>query len=94
MSRNHVTTALTAVLLTGYALVVAKADDRTARCASLASQWNAAKIEKASSPNLGRAKAWAKSGTQDCAKGTPSRQDDGANEYIQALKLLGVAPKQ
>jgi hypothetical protein len=92
MTRNFVGKALAAMLLTVCATVSSRADN-AARCASLAHQWDAAKTDKASSPNLGRAKAWATSAARDCAKDTPARQEDGANEYIKALKLVGVTPK-
>lgn len=93
MTRKFVGKAIAATLLLACAAINARADNSTSRCASLASQWDAAKTAKASSANLGRAKAWATSAARDCAKDTPSRQADGANEYIKALKLVGVTPK-
>jgi len=92
MTRNFVAKALAVMLLMASAAPGAQADN-AARCASLAGQWNAAKTDKASSPNLGRAKAWATSAARDCAKDTPSRKEDGVNAYIKALKLVGVTPK-
>jgi hypothetical protein len=92
MTRKFAGKAVAAMLLVACATVGARADN-AARCASLAHQWDAAKTDKATSPNLGRAKAWATSAARDCAKGTPARQDDGVNEYIKALKLVGVTPK-
>ena len=85
--------------LSGFALAVAicaatpliaYADD-AARCTSLAGQWKAAKVAKASSPNLPRAKVWAKTAERDCAK--DAHRADGVSEYLQALKILGVTAK-
>ena len=81
------------VLLTVCAPIRSQAEDGTKRCVSLAKQWEAAKIAKASSPKLGAAKVWAKSAARDCAKDTQSRRADGANEYIKALNLVGMPPK-
>lgn len=63
------------------------------RCASLAGQWKAAKTAKASSPGMARAKVWAKSAEHDCAKDSDSHRADGVSEYLEALKILGVAAK-
>ena len=84
---------ITGVFLTMSATFQAQADDSAKRCASLASQWDAAKTAHAASPNFAAAKVWAKSAARDCAKDTQSRREDGANEYIKALNLLGVTPK-
>ena len=81
------------ILLVACTANFARAENSAQRCASLAAQWDAAKTAKASSPNLGRAKAWATTAAHDCAKTEASRQEDGANEYIKALKLVGVTPK-
>ena len=81
------------VLLTMGAAVQAQADDSAKHCTSLSGQWDAAKTAHAANPNFAAAKVWAKSAARDCTKDTQSRREDGANEFIKALKLLGVTPK-
>lgn len=81
-----------ALLLAAASSVAAHAESAAAHCASLAKQWDAAKVAKASSPDLGRAKVWAKSGAHDCARDNASHQQDGVDEYVKALTLLGVTP--
>ena len=86
------TIAIAAVAALALGTLTAQADDTTAKCKSLAAQWDAAKVAKASSPNLGRAKAWAKTGAHDCGKDDASHRSDGINEYTKALEILGVTP--
>jgi hypothetical protein len=70
----------------------ANADDTTARCKSLAAQWDAAKTSKASNPHFAQAKVWAKTAAHDCGRDEPSHRSDGIDEYIKALQLVGVTP--
>lgn len=81
---------IAAVLALTFASAPAHAEDSAARCKSLASQWDSAKVAKATSPNLGRAKAWARTGARDCGRDDASHRADGINEYIKALEILGV----
>ncbi len=86
---------LVLALLAPAALIVLSSSEAMAasRCASLAAQWQTAKAANATNPKLGQAKVWANSAAHDCSKDEALRQSDGADEYIKALKLLGVTPK-
>ena len=69
------------------------APDFAARCQSLAQQWTDAEGTHASNANLGQAKARARTAAKDCASTLPAEQSAGMNQYVTALKLLGVTPK-
>ena len=92
MNRKLSAIALLATFSVALSPSIASADDAS-RCASLANQWKAAKISKATNSNLARAKVWAKSAAHDCAKDSDSHRADGVSEYLEALKSLGVTPK-
>ena len=90
MQHKAAAITITAVLALTFASVHAHAEDTTAHCKSLATQWDAAKTAKASSPNLGRAKAWARTAARDCGREDASHRADGVNEYTKALEILGI----
>ncbi|MBI1213027.1 MAG: hypothetical protein GC190_16310 [Alphaproteobacteria bacterium] len=89
--RNTTIVIAASALALAIGALAGQAADAAARCKSLSAQWDAAEAANGSSPDLGRAKAWAKAGARDCSRDSASRRSDGVDEYTKALEILGVA---
>jgi hypothetical protein len=62
------------------------------RCASLRQQWTDAAQARQESPRLGQAKSMANMARNLCRSTNAGDVQKGVDEYLSALKLLGVQP--